>query len=95
VTDAKQKSAASDRPSGRGAGLLMIALLATIAIALSFVDATSARPGASLAAQPGFYAAAGLAASVALTMLARLLGIILGRTIAPAGADKPNAADRA
>jgi hypothetical protein len=93
----KRPPPVADLPSGRGAGLIIIALLATVAIALAFVDSAvaPARRGAPLEAAPGFYALFGAAAAMALAMLARLTRIILGRADVRANADKPDAGNRA
>jgi hypothetical protein len=91
------KPAGEPPPGGRGAGLLVVALLSTVATALIFVDAAVMRPspGAPLEALPGFYALFGVLAAFAATALARLLRIILGRTMPPAETDMPNDGDRA
>jgi hypothetical protein len=65
----------------RAGWLFAVALLATIALALAFVDASGARSrDDALQSQPGFYAAFGFLASLALTLAARLVRIVLGRT---------------
>ena len=68
------------KTGGRGGWLLATALFATMAIALSFVDAAGPRPSAVIETRPGFFAVFGLCASIALAMFARLVRIILGRT---------------
>ncbi|MBL8548408.1 MAG: hypothetical protein JNJ73_00380 [Hyphomonadaceae bacterium] len=79
-----------EKPPSRAGWLLVTALLATTAIALSFVDAAGPRPSAAVEMRPGFYAVFGLCAAVTLAMLARALRLALGRS--ERGDDDPDRA---